>query len=123
MTTNNTSDFVIPASLQEREPELVDLILKSESMDDGERQYWFNLLEVMNEEQVEKLRGILTREQEKLAAIDKKYGKKAEVDPEVAQQKAESRIERQKDLKQREAEHNAKEEAEQEAILAELDNL
>lgn len=82
------ADFRIPQELLEKDPELVDLIIRSESMDDKERQYWFNLTEVMNTEQTEKLRDILVRERKKLAEIDAKYSKKKEVDPVEAAKKA-----------------------------------
>ena len=126
-TGKTMKDFSIPESLVENDSELVELVLKSESMDDGERQYWFNLSEVMSEEQTEKLRGILTREQTKLAEIEEKYGKKEVVDPAEAKKRAldraKDRVEKQQTLKEKEAAHNEKEEAEQDAILAELDNL
>ena len=82
MTTPKTksgktaNDFHIPPKLLQQDRDLVNLILGSESMDDDERQYWFNLYSMMNAEQVGKLRDILTREREKLAEIDARYGKK-----------------------------------------------
>jgi len=79
-TGKTMEDFSIPESLIENDAPLVELILKSESMDDGERQYWFNLSEVMSAEQTEKLRGILSREQTKLAEIEEKYGESTKYD-------------------------------------------
>ena len=68
-------EFQIPDDLFENDKELVWLIANSESMDDGERQYWFNLWLVMTPSQIEKLRDIFTREREKLGAIEEKYAK------------------------------------------------
>ena len=68
----------IPDDLRQKFPELIDLILKSESMNDEERQYWVNILPVMTPEQVQNLRDILTNEREQLAAIDRKYSKEIE---------------------------------------------
>ena len=65
-------DFTIPDNLLKNNPTLVKLILLSESMNEEERQYWFNLTEVMNDEQIEKLQDILTREQQKLVEINEK---------------------------------------------------
>ena len=76
------TDFQVPEDLINNDPELVALVMGSESMDDAERQYWFNLWLVMNAEQVEKLRDILTREKKKLAEIEAKYAKEPEVTPE-----------------------------------------
>ncbi len=120
------ADFHVSQNLLANDGELVELILRSDSMNDGERQYWFNLTEVMNGEQVEKLRGILMREKKKLAEIEEKYGSK-NVDPVEAKKRAlesaKNRVEKQQTLRQKEAAHNEKEETEQDAILAEFDDL
>lgn len=126
-TGKTITDFRVPAKLQQNDPELVDLIMRSESMKDEERQYWFNLYEVMNAQQVEKLRDILTRERAKLAEIDAKYGKKPEIDPVQAAKKAEEMAKKraadQQALKQREAEAQAKEAHAEDELMSELDNL
>ena len=115
-------DFEIPEKFLTEYPELVEMILRSESMNDGERQYWFNLSEVMNAEQIEKLRGILTRERTKLSEIEAKYGPTQPklTDAEVAERNVEIKEERsqqQAALREREAASEAKED--DEAILAE----
>ena len=105
---------------------MIDLIIRSESMNDSERQYWFNLTEVMNAQQVDKLRDILTRERQKLAEIDAKYNKKP-VDPvEAAKQAkimAEQRAVQQQNLAQKEKAHEAQEAEQEAAALAELEAL
>ena len=68
----------IPDELRKKFPELIELILKSESMNDEERQYWVNILPVMTPEQVQNLKDILVNEREQLAAIDRKYAKEIE---------------------------------------------
>lgn len=121
------TDFRIPEKLMQNDPALVDLVMKSESMKDEERQYWFNLYEVMNTQQVEKLRDILTRERAKLAEIDAKYGKKPQIDPVQAAKKAEEmakkRAAEQAALKQREAEAQAKESQAEDLLMSELEGL
>jgi len=67
------SRFDIPQVVREKYADLLELIIATKSMDDKERQYWFHILPVMNEQQVEKLRGILENEKKKLAEIDSKY--------------------------------------------------
>ncbi len=120
-------DFRIPEALLKNDVELVDYIMRSESMKDEERQYWFNLTEVMNAQQVEKLRDILSRERKKLAEIDAKYGKKPPVDPVEAARKAkimaDKRAAQQAQLKAREAQQQAQEVQDEEDILSELDNV
>lgn len=120
-------DFTIPEELLSSDPELVELIMRSESMNDGERQYWFNLAKVMNGEQIEKLRDILTREKQKLAEIDQKYGKKPAEDPAVALQRAQEkgaqRAEKRASLVAQEQAHEAEEKAKEAEVLAELEAL
>jgi len=75
-TGKTIKDFKIPEYMLKEDKELVELIMLSESMNDGERQYWFDLTKTMNIQQVEKLRDILLKERQKLAEIEAKYGVK-----------------------------------------------
>jgi len=65
--------YAIPKAVQDKYPELVELIKKTESMDDEEREYWFQILPVMTEEQVEKFKSILDTEKQQLSSLDKEY--------------------------------------------------
>ncbi|MDH3324659.1 MAG: hypothetical protein OEL89_03410 [Candidatus Peregrinibacteria bacterium] len=119
------ADFVVPEKLLANDPALVELILKSESMNDDERQYWLNLTDVMTGEQVEKLRGILVRERDKLLEIDRKYGKAPQLTAEEIAQKntqiEQKKAEQMEDLRRREAESEKAED--EESILAELNEV
>ena len=67
----------IPDNFLEAEPDLTVLILRSRSLaKNEEKQNWFNLIPMMNQEQIEKLRDILTRERDKIAEIEAKYEQK-----------------------------------------------
>ena len=123
------TDFEVPASLIDTDAQLVDLIMRSESMKDSERQYWFNLTEVMNTEQVDKLRGILVRERKKLAEIESKYGKKPakqKLSPEEAKKRnaemARKKAEKQAALAAKEQAHEAQEAKQEEALLDEFED-
>jgi hypothetical protein len=71
--------FDIPDSFLESENELVLLVLNSRSLaKDEEKQSRFNLVPMMNQDQINKLRDILTRERDKIAEIEAKYEKKKE---------------------------------------------
>ena len=70
--------LVIPDDLKARYPELLELIVRSESMNNEERQYWVNILPIMTPDQVQNLRDILLNERRQLAAIDQKYAKEIE---------------------------------------------
>jgi Icc-related predicted phosphoesterase len=67
------TNVVVPVELRAKYPELIELILRSESMNDEERQYWINILPVMTQDQIANLRKILENERDQLAAIDAKY--------------------------------------------------
>lgn len=126
-TGKTIKDFKIPEYMLKEDKELVDLIMRSESMNDGERQYWFDLTKTMNLQQVEKLRDILLKERTKLAEIEAKYGVKKEtkLNPEEAAKKnaqmQKSQQEKQAALKARE--EAAESEENEEDILAELDEV
>ena len=65
--------FTIDDNSLNQYSDLVVLILNSESLSDNtEKQNWFNLLTIMNEEQIPKLKKILTREKEKIEEINTK---------------------------------------------------
>ena len=78
MPDPKTSSLVIPDETKKKFPEIIDLILGSESMNDEERQYWINILPVMTPDQLSSLKDILDTEKKQLAAIDKKYAKEIE---------------------------------------------
>ena len=71
---DKAASFQIAENLLETMPDIIELILRSRSMDkDSDKQSWFNLMPLMNQEQIDKLKDILMREKEKLAEIEKKY--------------------------------------------------
>jgi hypothetical protein len=73
------STFTIPEAFLKEHSDLIVLILESKSIsEEKEKQSWFDLYPLMNNEQIVKLREILTREKEKLAEIEAKYQEKQE---------------------------------------------
>ncbi|MCF7845933.1 MAG: hypothetical protein K9L85_01720 [Candidatus Peribacteraceae bacterium] len=73
ITRADIEKFGIDEEFVKKNPALIDLILKTESMKDEERKYWFQLLPVMTGDQVEKLQNILQNERDQLAELDAKY--------------------------------------------------
>ena len=65
--------FIISDDTLVQYKELVDLILATESMDDDERQYWFDIMPSMTDEQVDRLYNILDTEKKKLETLEAKY--------------------------------------------------
>jgi Spy/CpxP family protein refolding chaperone len=49
------------------------MILATESMDDDERQYWFDIMPSMTETQIDRLYNILDTERNKLQELEVKY--------------------------------------------------
>jgi hypothetical protein len=117
--------FDIPKSIQTKYEDLVVMIIQTKSMDDKERQYWFHILPVMNQTQVDKLKTILINEKVKLAQIDAKYGKKA--DPaelaKLNEMKQKAIQDKMKNMKVDEAKAEQAEAEKEAALLAELENL
>ena len=72
-------NYNIPDDMLEENADLVVLVLESKSISDQkEKQSWFDLYSLMNQEQIDKLRDILIREKQKLAEIEAKYQAKQE---------------------------------------------
>lgn len=65
--------YSVPPLVREKFPDLVDLIKQTESMNNEERDYWFQILPIMTEEQIGKFRDILLNEKQQLAQLDKEY--------------------------------------------------
>jgi len=71
--------LVIPEIFLKEDSDMIILILKSKSIDKiEEKQSRFNLLSIMNKEQIDRLKDILLREKKKLEEIEKKYEQKKE---------------------------------------------
>jgi len=72
-------NYNIPDDMLRDNADLVVLVLESKSINEPkEKQSWFDLYSLMNQEQIDKLRDILTREKEKLAEIEARYQAKQE---------------------------------------------
>ncbi len=69
----NWKTFYISDDMQAEYPELIKLILATESMDDEERQYWFDIMPSMNDNQIDRLFNILETERKKLEELEAKY--------------------------------------------------
>ncbi len=75
MTVKTASDFNISEEIQAKYPQLLTLILATESMDDDERQYWFDIMPSMTDDQIDRLYSILETEKKKLEELEVKYQK------------------------------------------------
>lgn len=67
------SGFLMPEHILEKFPDLPQLIETTESMNQEERDYWYQILPIMTDEQISKFREILVSEKKQLAQIDREY--------------------------------------------------
>jgi hypothetical protein len=59
--------------MQAQYSELIKLILNTESMESDEKQYWFDIMPSMTDDQIDRLFNILDTERKKLEALEEKY--------------------------------------------------
>lgn len=117
--------FGIAEKFVKENPALVDLILKTESMKDKERKYWFQLLPIMTTEQVQKLQGILQNERDQLATLDAKYETEIKKlnDKHLLEWKEHEAKEKREKLESAEKESETKEKNAEQDILDQLEDL
>jgi vacuolar-type H+-ATPase subunit I/STV1 len=125
MTNNQqqgaTPSIVIPDEVRQKFPEILTLILGSESMNDDERQYWITILLIMTPEQRTELKRILVNEKEQLAAIDRKYTKSASRASEDVRKVEEERGQRREERKKVEEAARTEEEMKAGDILEKIE--
>ncbi len=71
--TRNEFTFTILDEIQVKYPDLIELVLGSESIDNNEKQYWFDILPSMTDEQIDRLFNILMTEKRQLEELNVKY--------------------------------------------------
>jgi len=115
----------IPEEIRKKYPDLATLMAGTESMTQEERDYWFQIMPIMTDDQVQKLRNILIHEKEQLAKLDTEY--EAELaklnDKHVLEWKEKEQREKREQIKQAESEEQAKEKANEEALLQQLESV
>ncbi|MBU1992122.1 MAG: hypothetical protein ABH856_02080 [Patescibacteria group bacterium] len=124
-TKTDDDKFAIPKVVKEKYPDLIELIKGTESMNDDEREYWFQILPIMTDEQVEKFRGILDNEKKQLQKLDKEYEDELQKlnDKHLVEWQQFETEEKRKKLKVAEKKHEEEEQANEEALLDQLNNF
>ena len=119
------SDLQIPDDTQKAHPELLKLIIESESMNNEERQYWINILPIMTPEQLQNLRQILVNEKRQLEAIDKKYAKEMDAisSAESLQKTEEERRKRREERSEKEQTAQQEEDQHEAELLSQIENF
>ncbi len=122
-TPASATSFVIADSVREQYPDVVALVLGSESMNDEERQYWFGIMPVMNKEQIDNLRNILVNERDQLAAIDAKYAAQNAPTLEDISKIGDERRSSREQLQNQETAARTQEETESEELLKKMQEI
>lgn len=117
--------FDIPQAVKEKYPDLIPLIIQTESMNDDERRYWFSILPIMSADQVEKLREILLNEKQQLQKLDEEYAKELKRinEKQLAEWKGYEMKEKWGKIRQAEQTAEEKEKTEEEEVLKKLQEL
>ncbi|HCW32284.1 MAG: hypothetical protein UT36_C0010G0038 [Candidatus Peregrinibacteria bacterium GW2011_GWF2_39_17] len=115
----------IPPAILKKYPDLQTLIDTTESMTEEERNYWYQILPIMTDEQIQKLLGILTHEKEQLSKLDAEYEAELEKlnEKHLLEWKEHEAREKREKLHAAEHQANAEEKNTEEALLAQLNNL
>lgn len=124
-TDPQTAGLTIPDETKEQFPELVNMIIDSQSMNDEERQYWVDVLPIMTDEQIANLRDILINEKEQIEEVNKTYDKEVDdvIDDSVLEFD-EFKYKEKKRMRQEAEKMFEKEEHEREAaLLEEISNM
>jgi hypothetical protein len=117
------STYLIPEQFVVQIPDVIEMILRSASIEKKEdKQSRFNLLPLMNQDQMDRLKEILVKEKTKLAEIDAKYkNKKVEIWQQYATKREESAYIAKMDvIKKAEAQHNATQHSQADKLLENL---
>ncbi len=119
------SNIIVNPKVKEKHPDLVELILGSKSMDNNEKKYWFNMLLIMTDEQVNNLRDILVREKKRLIQIEQTKNEATKLVQDSKIDEAKIVMRQQKVASIKEAEENIEqvEKEEENAVLEEIANL
>lgn len=124
-TQGDASQFHIPQVVKQKYPQLIPLILNTESMDDEEREYWFQILPIMTEDQVHKLLEILVNEKQQLAKLDAEYEEElAKINEKhLNEWQAFENQQQRAELAQKEEAYEEEEQSLEEQLLNKLDQL
>lgn len=119
------SQFEIPQTVRDRFPHLIPLILQTESMTNDERQYWFQILPIMTDEQVKKLEEILVNEKQQLEKLDQEYQEEIKHinAKHNSQWKEFEEKEKRRKLRETESKSEQEEKAHEEELLKKLGNV
>ncbi len=115
----------IPDYVREKYPNLEKLINETESMTNEEREYWYQILPIMTDVQIQKLRGILIHEKEQLSKLDKEYETELSKlnQKHIMEWKDQERREKRETLAKQEEDAESEEKQAEAELLKQMDSL
>ncbi len=124
-TAASGKTYSVPEMVRTKFPDLVQLIKETESMNDEEREYWFQIMPIMTEEQIKKFRDILVNEKDQLSKLDKEYEEELNKlnEKHMIEWKEFETKEKRKALNQAEQKSKAEEQATEEDLLKRLSQV
>lgn len=124
-TAQKAQKFQVPEIVRKKFPDLEDLIKTTESMNEDERDYWFQILPIMTEDQIRKFRDILISEKEQLAQLDQEYEQELDKlnEKHMLEWKEFEQKAQRKALSERETAHEEEEKAREEELLKRLADI
>lgn len=122
--THNNVVYTILDEIQIKFPELIELIFNSESINTSEqKQYWFDMIPAMNNDQIDKLFNILMTERQEIERLDLAFQEEVKRLNEAHMIKFQQLQNQRAKEKIEEAERNDNSKQEAEDILGSLDSL
>lgn len=115
----------IPLDVQEQFPELIQKIVKSESMNHEERQYWIDVLPIMTDDQITNLKSILDNEKKEIEKADQRLKEDFEAESKRVIIKFDALKYKEKQQMRMEAEHRfeTEEKEHEKNILEEIESM
>lgn len=117
--------YIVPQLVKDKFPDLIDLVKKTESMNDEEREYWFQILPIMTEDQIRKFYDILLNEKKQLSHLDTQYEQELNKlnQKHLVEWKEFESKEKRKALQEAEQKDTEQEKSEQEDLLKRLSQI
>lgn len=123
MTEQEQLAALVTQEVASKYPDILQMLFATTSLNFEEKRYWVQLLPLMTEEHIERLRTILVTEQQKLQSIEEEFVEKAQVFNAATRLSREEITERRETLRAKEAASQQEESSEEENLLNQLDTL
>lgn len=117
--------YIVPRLIREKYPDLIKLLYETESMNDEEREYWLQIMPIMTEEQIVKLRDIMVNERDQLKKLAGGYSAAKDLfadeqTPALSEEEIDQKFE---NIKVQETASETEEQSKEAELLRQLENF